>query len=689
MSSEFDPWPTQEPPPDFAGRIVALEQQRRGQRRWRRRLLVAAPVVMAAAAALALWLRGADEGEVIAEQRREVKLARGVAVLEPGAQLRWRGLRVEQPRGEVFYRIDRGAPYHIETPGGAVDVTGTCFRVRIHGTGEEVPRGTGGDKDEESMKNIGKIGAGVVAGALLTVGVYEGKVRVSSAGQRQELEAGGSVTVGGKQAQKGGASAPAAEAEKEAAAAAASRGSDYEEANRNLVETIQQLNRRISDAEEKKQKLQKELEQAQVALDRAGAKHGDKPARHEFDLDQDDWKKLAETGTVKFRTPCFRKPDWQPPPEQLTSLGLAPDDAPALKEAYQKSNRRLWSTIRPLCAAALGNETAVDKIGPDTCIHLIVDMNRETDREGWAEAVRQVGEVRAGLRPEPSEEILKNPVYKVFSAMTGESKNFEADLAQNLGPEEAHRVTFSDSLCAGRSTFGGPGPRGKLLRGLAGDDEGVVAFEDAGGAVGVELPGVVPVQADDGAVLVEHQVGVLAEGLAVVLARDGDPEELGAALVGEEILDDLEGAEVLEAAHQEHGSEGRHVDHRVAADLGEVVVVLGGDQLGADADVGVQLAEGQHRERRLEVAPRVVGDEGEDHGERGLGGAAALQGVAAPRVASHEEDPGVLRGGALQVRDDHGLHGQVAGVQEEVLEGRRGAGAPAQDQQVILHLVAP
>ena len=38
-------------------------------------------------------------------------------------------------------------------------------------------------------------------------------------------------------------------------------------------------------------------------------------------------------------------------------------------------------------------------------------------------------------------------------------KSFEADLAENFGPTEAKRLAYADGMCAGRSTFGGPGPR--------------------------------------------------------------------------------------------------------------------------------------------------------------------------------------------------------------------------------------
>jgi hypothetical protein len=54
-----------------------------------------------------------------------------IAVVEPGAELRWRTragrLEVEQPRGRVFYRADR--PLAVHTPLGTLEVTGTSFSV--------------------------------------------------------------------------------------------------------------------------------------------------------------------------------------------------------------------------------------------------------------------------------------------------------------------------------------------------------------------------------------------------------------------------------------------------------------------------------------------------------------------------------------------------------------------------------
>lgn len=458
--SEFEPWPPQQPPDDFADRVMLAHAARR---RSGVRLLLVGSVLSVAASAFLILRPGPPppQGEAIAAERREVSLGSAVAVLEPGAQIRWKGLQIEQLGGDVFYRVDKGAPYRVSTPLGSVDVGGTCFRVRIHGTAGAPARDT--PQDEGMMANsIGKIGAGVVAGALLTVGVYEGRVRVSSAGQQQALAAGDTVTVGpgalrSRDADPSASTGAAAPAPSDAEQA-------YQEANRSLVENVQVLNRKIAAAEEQQKQLKKELVDAQAALAAGGGAKGDgKPQKNEFDLSPDDWKKLAEDGTIKYRVPCVRSADWQPSPESIQQLGLPPEDGPMLKDAYRKSNERVWTMLRPLCAAAVGSETVAEKIGTSTCIHLVLDMNRDKDKEGTNEAMRQVGEIRAGLRPAPAPGDPQHPVLQMMMALTGELKSFESDLAQQLGPDEAHRISYADGLCAGRSTFGGPGARPKKL----------------------------------------------------------------------------------------------------------------------------------------------------------------------------------------------------------------------------------
>ena len=155
----------------------------------------------------------------------------------------------------------------------------------------------------------------------------------------------------------------------------------------------------------------------------------------------------------------MRPNGWKAGPEQLNELGLSPDDEEPIRAAYQRSYDRVWKTLRPLCAKAVGNEQVVDVLGPDTCIHVIVDVARKQDKDAASEAMRLLAEVRAGQKPPPPSGIPVNPTFDVFWTMTGEMGKFEADLAQSFGPDEAHRLAYSDKMCAGHSTFGGPGPR--------------------------------------------------------------------------------------------------------------------------------------------------------------------------------------------------------------------------------------
>ena len=116
----------------------------------RRHLVDRPPVVVAAwaaaaalvAAALLLVWRAAPssrggEGSAMASSRTELDIeGRAVAVAEAGADLSWRvapdgDTDVRQTRGSVFYRVSTGGAFEVHTPGGRVNVTGTCFTVEI------------------------------------------------------------------------------------------------------------------------------------------------------------------------------------------------------------------------------------------------------------------------------------------------------------------------------------------------------------------------------------------------------------------------------------------------------------------------------------------------------------------------------------------------------------------------------
>jgi hypothetical protein len=202
---DLDAWKPQDPPADFAGRVVATaraEARGPGRPTSSRRALAGVLLVgtLAASVALAVHLRGAaGHGDVAADGRREVHVGtRAVAVLERGAHVAWDGDAVTQSSGEVFWRVEPGSPLVVHAAGADVTVKGTCFRVSVRGGG-----------DEETMKRSSVI-AGALATTVVVVGVYEGRVALSRERTSVELSAGEEGIADGEGARRSGESPVAA-----------------------------------------------------------------------------------------------------------------------------------------------------------------------------------------------------------------------------------------------------------------------------------------------------------------------------------------------------------------------------------------------------------------------------------------------------------------------------------------------
>ena len=67
-----------------------------------------------------------------------------------------------------------------------------------------------------------------------------------------------------------------------------------------------------------------------------------------------------------------------------------------LRAAFRRSYDRIWKTVRPLCAKVIGGADVVDSLGPDTCIHVVVDASRREDNAQADEAIRQVAKHAPG-----------------------------------------------------------------------------------------------------------------------------------------------------------------------------------------------------------------------------------------------------------------------------------------------------
>jgi hypothetical protein len=103
------------------------------------RARVAVAVVAALAAGVTLWVRRAPNPNTgVAFRRADAAEtiaigARAAAAVEVATELGWtaraQDVRVEQRRGAVVYRVEKGGPFRVVTAAGEVEVTGTRFRV--------------------------------------------------------------------------------------------------------------------------------------------------------------------------------------------------------------------------------------------------------------------------------------------------------------------------------------------------------------------------------------------------------------------------------------------------------------------------------------------------------------------------------------------------------------------------------
>jgi hypothetical protein len=440
--SDFDPrdWPAQEPPADFAERVVAAARVESSKAAKPQRGRIAAGVIlvgsMAAGIALAVHLQGrAANGDVSADARREVRVGtRAIAVLEAGAHVKWHGDDIEQAGGDVFWRVEPGARFTVHTAAADVTVKGTCFRVRVND-------GEGDMKRRDAM--IGAVGA--VVGAAAFVGVYEGKVAVSHAGQSVDVAAGQSAQADGRGVRLTGLS-PSAEG---AAAGGASAEPDpLLAANANLADTVREYRRRLDAIDADKKKLEKKLAEAEAKLGDGGAgSPAFQVSADKFDLTQDDWKELAKQGKLPTRTPCSGSGnDSTYTPDNLNALGLAPQDGPTLQAAIKRSQDRTWGVIEPLCAKALPGAN-VGELGQSACMNILQAFTPHTGATSFAEQVRQTSEIEAGMRPMPGPNEDVPPMERALIALAGESKTLEGDLAQQFGPDEAKNILYGSEGC--------------------------------------------------------------------------------------------------------------------------------------------------------------------------------------------------------------------------------------------------
>ncbi len=442
-SLDLEAWGAEKPPSDFAARAVALatspSETKKPIFRFKKERGIGLVVVGAAlAAGVTFAVRAPAHGEMTADVRKEIAVGpRATLVLEPGAKVSWSGSEVTQERGDVFYRVERGGAFRVHGPGGVdVEVKGTCFRIA--------------EQTEGTMKRR-DVGVGVTGAAIATavlVSVYEGKVIASQKDRHVTLEAGQSARADEKGLSE---SAPTS-----ATGSGTSSDEPTQAANATLADQVRDYKRRLEKLDGEKEQLATRLKTAESQIEKTGNPNA--PPKNEFDLSKEDWAELAEKGAIKIMAPC--QSDIAPTPSSLSARGLAPADGAVLSEASRQTHDWLTSKVKPLCLEIVGRADIVDKLSPDGCFHLAEKLLESTDDPSYKESFYRVAEIKAGTRPRPQADDKVPPFEGMMLALVDASSVFESKLAEHYGPDEAHRIVFSERGCSSGGTWT-IGPRKK------------------------------------------------------------------------------------------------------------------------------------------------------------------------------------------------------------------------------------
>jgi hypothetical protein len=111
--------------------------------------------------------------------------------------------------------------------------------------------------------------------------------------------------------------------------------------------------------------------------------------------------------------------------------------------------------MRSVCQEVVGKSDLSERMPVDSCLHLVSDFLAETDPKARREAQQLAVDIRAGLKPMPGPNEKLPALTRLMLASVQQLKVFEDELGKNFGPAEAHRITYSDALCMGNSTWGG------------------------------------------------------------------------------------------------------------------------------------------------------------------------------------------------------------------------------------------
>ncbi|MEM6733417.1 MAG: FecR domain-containing protein, partial [Myxococcota bacterium] len=385
----------------------------------------AAGVLLVSGTIYASPLQLPTHGETTTNEREEISVGgRAVAVAEPGSALSWHvdwlgGASVRQERGSVFYRVNPGQTFSVETPPGRVEVLGTCFSVEV-------------ESMKETMTNIA-IGAAV--GTLATVTVYEGWVQAATSRASVEVQAGEQVELLPamdalepkmvRVSRRGGADAARIEASQ-------TRSEPDLITQLAEVELPQRLRREIVALERRVQSLNHENERLRKKVDDEAI----------FEPSEATLAAMAEECELRWDYTAVNSDD----PETLSNeivegLGLSQSEREIVDQVFARYTQDMSERVRALYTELTGDPNTTG-LSVTSMISEITDKTAEVELQ---RIYKILSYERAGLLEPTNDPSLASPTERLFRLWTGMGDTLEGRLASELGEDTAHAIRAFDN----------------------------------------------------------------------------------------------------------------------------------------------------------------------------------------------------------------------------------------------------
>ncbi len=390
-----------EPPPGLADRVLArLPLAPRPERRppWRGLAAVAAVLLLALPGAWwALREFGPPHsGERAFTGRETIALGpSALAVAEPGTRLHWsvgrRGaVHVRQSVGRVFYRVETGSDFQVDTPAGQVAVRGTCFTLEVPAS--PAPR------------------------ALLSV--QEGRVAATHLRHTTEVSAGERAELLADRAPRR-LPEPGSERAGESPGVASEDTPAPRPREDASVAELESLRERV-----------RLLEQSLPGARRPSAGAW-------LDPSPETLLRMAEECRLRWDAPSLQQRPHLPDAGEWAKLGVTAAELPGVQDVHEAFVARALMELRTIYVEATGDEDSAHVLAAHSLQYEIRDKSPELSLQ---RAYQRLARERAGLQSPPSDPSGMTPAERLLRFTLGLGDAYERALAEKLGTKRAREL---------------------------------------------------------------------------------------------------------------------------------------------------------------------------------------------------------------------------------------------------------